>query len=752
MKAYITLSQTCALVLLSAASYAQDTTISNYKSGISATWSGTRGIDYEEEYLYHDKLVSDKKIVYLKSTTKISLAPNASNRANYSNKDGGNQVIGVNGLDGLSSSGDEGVIRYRFDRDRNNSKLWSDNLAKSATSSVLPSYSSPINLETEVYETGSPLLGTIGSNGADSASTSACYYRGILDSYGDEWHTLAYGHDDNVFLRKMANFVDQDYFCSDGKSVLLVVNPKTPCLTVTATGTAQFCTTSPKAYLNPKVVDQTTYVSEGSSGTITITLTDIGQRNISYRLNGGAWVNLSKNTASLSASAFSQGENTLEYKIAGTGFPTKSRKVTKNPTHPSASETHGNLLWSSTNDLDKIKQRITRLPYKTIYDDYKIRPDKSGRSQWDLDGMTGGRGTLGGFYTLGLTFVSVIEGWNYQQTGSPISHGKYAKQMMLNNIRTLDSVGWEMSHSADGNPSKEINNRGYYNSIPILGTVFTYDVFAANFRDDQVAGGMTAIENIFVRETLAGFAFECMQWTSGLTRTGAPGMWGGARLMAASIVALVLSEYSSPLYGTSGFGSNQAVYSDCPFPDIKLTWRQAFFDQSATANGFPNYKWKLGLSNNGQDSLFFNQGDLQGGIQFAKGDFRDKNSYYSVGLMGIHFMVYANVFKRYLGGGVVDDRLEASFERATKGLLAGGKDPNAGVPTRQPMVLLMNGYWPARRVDNLSWLKSLPSTDGNSPTKQMQDVGVFGFAWYDDDESTLPLTAPGDVSVTIKVE
>jgi hypothetical protein len=57
-----------------------DTELSNLRSGISLTPGvgdgSDKGVAYMEEYLYHDKSVCDRKVIYLKSDTQIALAYN----------------------------------------------------------------------------------------------------------------------------------------------------------------------------------------------------------------------------------------------------------------------------------------------------------------------------------------------------------------------------------------------------------------------------------------------------------------------------------------------------------------------------------------------------------------------------------------------------------------------------------------------------------------------------------------------------
>ena len=212
-------------------------------------------------------------------------------------------------------------------------------------------------------------------------------------------------------------------------------------------------------------------------------------------------------------------------------------------------------------------------------------------------------------------------------------------------------------------------------------------------------------------------------------------------MMTSVQIGIVLPEYSSPTYGTSGFGTVQSVYTLCPFETQALTWKQALFDGQAKA-GYPNFTWNLGLANNGSDSLFFYEGQtLSNGQVFRMGDWIDKGSYLSFGLMGIHFQSYANAVVRR--GYPLDTRLLKALELGSQGILWGGKSPSGqGINEWWALPLLMNAKFPNLVTNELATLKALPSTDGNSPQKLMQDMGPFGFAWYDDGLSPDSLVLP----------
>ena len=87
----------------------------NIKSGISLGWSGTSGQDFVEEYFYHDMQIVDRRVVYIKAATEITMTHNAMNRA-------GDIRDGV-GYPGVT---DQGTIRYRLDGDLVINRVWND--------------------------------------------------------------------------------------------------------------------------------------------------------------------------------------------------------------------------------------------------------------------------------------------------------------------------------------------------------------------------------------------------------------------------------------------------------------------------------------------------------------------------------------------------------------------------------------------------------------------------------------------------
>lgn len=712
--------------------FAQDSELSNLKSGISVIWQGEKGMDYQEEYLYHDKNNWDAKVVYIRDTTLIEMKHNAKNLAWYHSSYGGRQTIGVNGKDGIPDSGDEGVIRYKIDYERNWQKRWAA-LWNNDNSPVYPSYSAPFSLSSQVYDDGNSVVGTTG--GSKPIATAAGYYdRGSLDKFGDEWHVIAYADDMRSTFKKLPNLSEN--WVDDGKSVLVVVNPKTPALTVRAFGNAQFYTTPPKAYFSPVISEQTTFISP-RSGSISIEIGNLYSNKVFYKIDTcicSGFQFFNTNRVFVSDSQFVDGTNVLSYFYQGNESIIKTRIIVKNPTFPSASEPHGHFLFGDASNRSNILSRIKREPYLSIYKGYRDNRDVAGHQFADSGIKSpGSRPTANNGYanTLGNAIVANIEGWNFKVKNSTnMSSGEYAKYMMLYNTRTLDPLGFELSHSSDAIPSKELHYRGYYDADPVQETLFAYDIFAANFRSDQVNGGMTEIEDYFIRDRLASFAYEAMLWSAGMNLMGSPGMWGGARMMTGAEIALVLKDYSTPYYGTSGFGAEQRTFALCPFMDDKYTWKQALFNTDTPKKGFLNYKWGTGISGTTYDTaLIPTNSYFFGGNWWPAFTWGVKSSYFSHTLMGKHLSIWANVFKRNW-----NNHSDAGFEelalRASNGTMQSAGDGFPPPYSRYTQLMLCNDLWPTIRSNTITYSAPRPPTDYNSIKNSFQNF--YGIFWYDD--------------------
>jgi hypothetical protein len=310
-----------------------------YKSGINVNILGTAGTDYAVEEFYHDRTLADFKVVFLKDTTLIEMEHNENNIAG--DLTGAAKYVAA-GLD-------VGRIVIRPDGDRRINLGPPDWIA----------YNGPFSFSTLNYgifgDPTVPVVGTTGDNGVPQtlSKRELHYYRGMLDSVGDEWHSLTVADDDSGSTRS------KEFTASDGKVHLFVINPKTPCLSWAVTGNGQFYTTPAKTYFVPHIYDQTTYFAAESSGTVSVTIRDINGNNVFYRVNGGSFTDAGASHVTLNQDDFIVGDNTLDYYYAGNAAFTKTRKVVKNPAYPSAGETHGDRLWLGASNFDThIKEQL----------------------------------------------------------------------------------------------------------------------------------------------------------------------------------------------------------------------------------------------------------------------------------------------------------------------------------------------------------------------------------------------------------
>jgi len=572
----------------------------DYKSGISIRYSGTEGVDWIAEDMYHEPLVNNRRTVYIKAATTITLSHN---ELNVLAKGPGTSVVLVStGKDGVLGTADDGnygmpgIIRYRVDGDMSLGKeLWAwnhpDERTKQGTlkplpvgNLKLPAYTTPLSFATlmyEPYKPSLPVLGKVGDNGVAITDSSNYYYYGVRDSAGDEWHSLQIGDDDYASY-PLSDDQKEVYWASDGKEQLFVVNPKTPCITVTRTGNGQFYTTPAKAYFVPKIYDQTTYIQPGT-GSVSIKLTNIYDGPVEYRINTGDWINNGTAMVTLMDSAFDTGSNILECRYASTPDVVRTRKIVKNPPFPSAGESHGNLMWADDNEFQKIKARLTRAPYKWFWESKLLGDaDTTMRQKWDAFGGKGHRRwAFGSWYTSNTAadlnaFVALINGWDAKPGVTTKSWAQYAKGMLLENILNLDPVGIMVSTGNMPAPMTENRGAGYNVVKNTHSTAIAYDLLIAHYRSDQHADGITPIEDYFIRDMLASYALIAFRAFA----SAELGLWATAQATGVLMTGLAMPDYDTPYYGTSGYNDppTPASHNYTPFPDESFTWKEVLTD------------------------------------------------------------------------------------------------------------------------------------------------------------------------------
>lgn len=588
----------------------------DYKCGISIRYSGTEGIDWIAEEMYHDPIVTSRRTVYIRDTTDISLFHNSLN-SRASGIGGSLQQIGAAGPDGISGNADDGIIRYKIDGDMNSTALWADRNTtprRFPTRPLLTAYTTPFAFEDLTYAPFASevkVLGTTGGNGQPISSRTDYYHYGILDSVRDEWHSMAIGDDDWAGWAGPAG-AKEAFWSSDGREQLFVLNPKTPCITVAKSGNAQFYTTPAKAYFIPKIHNQTTYIQPGT-GSISVILTSLYGKDVHYRINGGSFTDAEAAKVVLDASDFSTGNNLLECYYEGNEDIVRTRTIVKNPPFPSAGESHGNLMWKDSIEFNKIAARLTTPTYSWYWN--KIRTDRDSNFQryWDLYGWQGLRKPWIGVHPSAGTkafenaFIALVKGWDSRHSsGAAKTYAQYAKEMLLDNVLDLDTVGAELNPSADPSPCTENRGGGYYVVNNNFGYVPGYDLLIAHYRSDQHASGLTPIEDHFIRDKIAGFANSKV---SGYA-SGGPGMWATAEAAGVLMGGIAMPNYNTNYYGTSGYnGITTATHLWTPFPTVPETWKQIFTDLVHATGTFPDRAWDYGPDRPDKDyDLLGNEG------------------------------------------------------------------------------------------------------------------------------------------------
>lgn len=711
------------LALLVVGLSAQDAEKTNYKTGIEGTWGigdgSDKGTAYMEEYLFSDKLASDRKVIYIKDTTAITFTHNARNVARVTGSY--YSLIGVDGVDGIPASGDEGKIRYRVDGDLNWGLSWTDGQG----GTPYPLYTAPLTFATLTYPSGAggglSVAGRTGNNGVAVTSKTGHFNYGVADTFTDEWHTITVA-DDDYYLTS----TDTEWRASDGRVFQFVVNPKTPAMTVRATGNGQFYTTPPKIYFIPKIFDQTTYFNAGT-GTVTFELRNLYGTNISYRINGGSTVAVGAATVTLDQSNFSTGSNTLEYWYDSTPSVKRTRIVVKNPGFPSAGEVHGLLQTGNPTNYAAMLTRKGVAPYKYHWD--RLYSRTTALTTWDQNASQGLRYVPDAAATYSM--VALVSGVSYVPSGKTKTFAAYAKEMLMQNARTIDNVGFEMHHPQNTLPTRELTYRGYYDVGTVFNQAYAYDTLINIYRSDQAAGGITAIEDYYLRDCLANDVVECLMYSNGLqspfTVLDTGGMWDTSRKCGALIEMFAMPAYSTPYYGTSGLDGNTTVYPWTPFKDTPLTWKQVFLDDDQPMTGYPNLAQRLGIEN-------YNCA--------PDGNFTDRTGY--VVNMGNVFVNVANTLKfQYPSKSF--PFMEHFFLRATEGTLIGLSN-NSG-PIRAMFLSMFNGFFPTIADIGIPFVQSLPSTDPYSDDQVINGTMPTSMIFYDVNYSASGDTTPPTITV-----
>lgn len=664
-------------------------TITSYKSGIDLTLSGAEGADWMVEGFLHDPRLWDGRVIYLKSATQIGFTHNARNVA------GVPAPAGTLGEDRYVVIGtgtpDDGQVRYKIDGDRK----WDHR------PDAWRSYTADLTFSTLTYElygdAGVPVLGAVGGNGLafTAVNFDTHYHRGITGAAGNEYHTITVCDWD-------ASSSSSEFRASDSMVLVFCVNPKTPCLKVTASGTAQFYTTPIKTYQVPYIYDQTTYCAPGDAGAVSFEIRDINGNNVFYRIGGGSFINAGASFKVLEDVNFADGTNTLQYYFAGNAAYTKTRTIVKNPAFPSAAEQHGDRFWVNA------AQWTAQIAPKFAVGGSK---EAAWLTLWRTKNSKNSNQTLNSEYGAGLRKPAANGGVNaflarYYGVAAPsfltpaYTYAHFAKISLLDNLLALDPVGADYRFSGSPLPTREMLYRGYYDDLQLLPLLYAYDYTAGYYRSDQRPGGMTAVEDWFVRDRIASWMQVCGcasgGWTDDLS-FNVTDMWPGAHKMMAGAITGIMPNYSTRYFGTSGLDGNLTTYNHIIFPPVNYRWFDLYLDNAIYPPGYPALANGLGL----EESRFaYKQGrtsasDPGDGIISLK--WNDRISYSETPLMG-HSMANYYCFLKLFHPTKNLPVFNQAMTLAAAGTLRGSKfedsKPSDFTPRFNPWLSMCNGWFP----------------------------------------------------------
>lgn len=645
-----------------------------------------KGVAYAEEYFTDDKVRSSAKTVYVKEDTQLALSLNSYVTAMHSS----------------------GQIKMRIGGDLHYSFRWANEEHN---------YTAPFALEDLEYASGVPVVGTTGGNGEAVTSRTTYKHRGVLDEFGDEWHFLAVA----LYLETGTDN-NEEYWASQGAEYVLCVNPKTPNLTVRPVGSGQFLTTEPRFHFNPRMHTgtQTTYFT----GTCTFEIRDINGNNVFYRIVDDpedavtSYTAAGANNVTLDQDDFALGEQYLQYYYAGnTAVKPKHRKIVKKGTaaadYPSYGEGHGNLLFGGNEALyAKFQSNIADGGIMQSWWT-KLRTDDSHHATSATTAVRAAATTSSSEQNLrraqrGALACSLLVkqlGYGQKANSTFVTFEAGAKSHLLNNILRIVHVGIEQAQNGAYLPSREIKDRGYYTVGSrgfLLDVIFAYDEIVANCRADQVAGGITVIEDHFIRECLAKWAMFCMMEVIGGYANNEATMWGTCRCIAAQAITLAMPSYSSPHYGTSGWDGNTTTYTGIPFPDQGLTWKQAFIDADHAIPGYPNAAVRMDY-----DALFTGpEGTTINGVVRGQGHWKDRMAYLEQILCGWPLGVLAMMAKLHTGK--VYPNLFAAIQNLKRGQIYATKKGSSEAdsfygPHYVPFAFADNRLFPEYTEEHLAW-------------------------------------------------
>lgn len=423
----------------------------------------------------------------------------------------------------------------------------------------------------------SVVKGQVGTNGKALYDPDRFNY-GIVDEFGDEWHTLTFWDNDwatNWFWDR------RDDGSSDGKIVYLVLDPSTPVISFTASAGEEYYTTPPKLYYTPHIVAQTTYLSPG----VSIAINNVSNAEpVYYRLNAGDWRQYSEPLTASSLFSVADSVYEMSYKNGLQG-PIRTRRIHYQPTQPAQAETHPKLAFPSAAALVAEREAVHggNAEQTSEYEHhmrYYIEPNtmdfrRGIRSLGYMD-------TTGYFYqTKSLTEVAYDFAY-YGAMEQSDAFFKKAKDALLF-FYTVDPIGCEGGKGRMGGPSQE---RCMYSDGRVTPELpRAYDLLFQYTRENGYAHGMTPIEHIKIRDNLANEAAILLKypqtWPSDLWTTvhyEDPSVRNFELETTYSGIAMAMPSYDSEYFGTSGAdGNTSATHLFAPFPDAPVAWSTLHF-------------------------------------------------------------------------------------------------------------------------------------------------------------------------------
>lgn len=650
------------------------------------------------EYSYHDRLCTDRAIIYIRKETLFTLALNERNVMRATGAGSQYIVVGVAG---------GGKIRMRWNGDRYWGAKWSTGQGGTGNTEYT---GDSLSFDTLMYGPevanggGLSVFGRTGNNGVPFNGKYSQFNYACMDPFGDQVHVLTTAHDDFGLTT-----TDSEWWASDGRMFLFVPEPLTPCLQIAPSdASGQYYTTPLKKHLIPKAYRQATYFQ----GNVTFNLKALRGETVYYKINDGSWQ--SGANPILDQNHFAVGENSLQYYYEGNSAHTKVRRVVKNPEHPSKYEPHGFLWAGNSENLARIQAQKNFAPFKSTMD--KIRKGNEGmRDEWDIDRRKGLRKPRKETFTNAM--LAYLEGVDSKPTARNKTYGEYAKEMLLGNYRAVDMIGWDGNWSQTTQPTREYMYRGYRDCSEMRGHAWAYDMMIACYRSDIHANGITPIEDYFLRDTIACDIHEWMMQMGAWMSWSPPGfdqggMWDVCRKQVCAISIFALRTYSTEYYGTCGLDGNTQVFFDAPFPGQAITWKEAYLNKTTPLLGFPNQAHRLGIVPQNCN---------------LEGHFTDSVSYWQNDLSW-NFAIFANVM-RYHYPSLRFPEMELCFWHAARGEMLGAKGANGPARSIQPSMINVN--WADIAAESYHFTVGRTSKDPWSIPQLLNGQLPAAMAFYD---------------------